>query len=273
MASARRGRWALCAALLAAACGPAAGPAYEAPTPRAYPTRRLILPSGLEIVVDQDDTLPAIGVVWTVRAGAVQDPPDRAGLAHAVEHLAFRASDAKGVSLLDRLYRLGAVDVNAVTSHDDTTYHAFIHREAARDLLALEIASLAAPLANVTEAVFAQEMGIVREELAYRDLGGGSQLAHEALFKSVFPAKHPYTRPVGGTRASWTGRHRTSTARRRICARASRAPNTAPAPSSCARSGTATLTGPRARSRTSGASRRRTSRPGCGACATRATGR
>src|SRR5438105_13913383 len=63
----------------------------------AFPTRRHTLPSGLRVVIEDDPSASIVGAVCVVEAGAIDDPPDRYGLAHAVEHLVFATPDAPGV--------------------------------------------------------------------------------------------------------------------------------------------------------------------------------
>ena len=167
--------------------------------------RQSILPSGLTVFVEDDSTLPVAGVVWTVRCGAARDPVGREGLAHAVEHLLFRAPATAGLTRYDSLLRLGAADLNGETSFDQTRYHAFVPQVAASELLAIWAAAMADPLAGVDEATFALEMGVVREELSYHDLPCEQERAREALARAVFPARHPYARPIGGTPASLAG--------------------------------------------------------------------
>ena len=78
-ASVRRGRGgALVRACLAVlACWPARGPVAAAPL-----AHREVLPNGIVLLVAERPAVPIVAVRILMRAGAVYDPPDRAGLAN-----------------------------------------------------------------------------------------------------------------------------------------------------------------------------------------------
>ncbi|MFP2957109.1 insulinase family protein [Myxococcus sp. 1LA] len=62
----------------------------------AFPLRDFRFPSGLRVVVEQDARSPVVAVVAMVGAGGSSDPGGKEGLAHVVEHLAFRSRHAGG---------------------------------------------------------------------------------------------------------------------------------------------------------------------------------
>src|SRR5262249_25200156 len=99
-------------------CSRTAASAYVRPPVHEYPTRTVTLPRGLEVTFEKDSTLPVVGVSWAVRVGSVADPSEREGLAHLVEHLAFRAPDEKGFSNFEHLKRMGAAYVNGATTFE-----------------------------------------------------------------------------------------------------------------------------------------------------------
>ena len=49
------------------------------------------LADGMRIIVEEDHASPLVGVFTVVGVGSSGDPDGRAGLAHLIEHLAFRA--------------------------------------------------------------------------------------------------------------------------------------------------------------------------------------
>jgi hypothetical protein len=89
------------AALVGVTCGTAGTP----PPLHLLPVKEHTLPSGLRVVIEQDETSGVAGVVLTVDVGSVDDPPGKHGLAHTLEHLVFRAPDANGDSMFSRLVR------------------------------------------------------------------------------------------------------------------------------------------------------------------------
>src|SRR5215831_15020367 len=88
----------------------------------ALPVRVLATPSGLRVIAEQDRSAPRAVVVVVVDTGAADDPPGQEGLAHLVEHLAFRARLDGKHPYTDLLDLAGAGTWNASTTHDLTTY-------------------------------------------------------------------------------------------------------------------------------------------------------
>src|SRR5262249_26480177 len=104
-----------------------------------FQVRPLATPSGLQIILERDPTAPLIAVALVVDTGSAADPPGREGLAHLVEHLAFRARTDGQHSHTDLLDVVGAGAWNAFTTPDMTLYYALASADAAADLIALEV--------------------------------------------------------------------------------------------------------------------------------------
>jgi zinc protease len=154
----------------------------------AFPVRTYTLPSGMRLVVEQDDGSKLVGVAWTIDVGDADDPPGRSGLAHLVEHLLFRLPDASGVSTWRRLIDLGASS-NAMTSVDLTTAYGFVPRAALDELVAIFFERMSEPAHGLDEAALQKERRVVDEELALREGSPGLRLAVEALAgRPVIPA-------------------------------------------------------------------------------------
>jgi zinc protease len=169
-----------------------------------FPLRDFRLPSGLRVVVEEDRRSPVVAVVAVVGVGGSHDPVGKEGLAHVVEHLAFRARHSGGPSVWTRLEQVGAGRFNAFTSLDHTAYETLVPREALPALLKLEAQRLAAPLAGVTEQVFSVEREVVRNELRQRNETGFIGQIFHWVQETSFPAGHPYARPVIGSHDSLT---------------------------------------------------------------------
>jgi zinc protease len=167
-----------------------------------FPLRDFRMASGLRVVVEEDRRAPLVAVVALVGSGGTSDPASKEGLAHVVEHLVFRARHEGGTSVWTRLEQVGAGQFNAFTSLDHTAYQTLVPRESLAELLKMEGQRLAAPLAGVTEEVFAVEREVVRNELRQRNETGFFGQVFQWVQAASFPAEHPYARPIIGTHES-----------------------------------------------------------------------
>lgn len=85
------------------------------------------LPNGLRYAILRNTT-PSDGVAMRLRfgSGAIQESDEQQGLAHFLEHMAFRGSrnvaDGEVVKILERHGLRFGPDTNAFTAHDQTVY-------------------------------------------------------------------------------------------------------------------------------------------------------
>jgi zinc protease len=188
---------ALAAAVLALSLPPAA--AREQPTGKAIKHEGYFAtyPTGMRLVVTELPGAPrtSVGVSWL--AGSMDDPLGQEGLAHLVEHLAFRCRVAGG-TVWQRLQGDGLL-FNAVTTHDATVYFETGRSEQLRRLLSVEIERMKDPLAGVTQADVDTEKEVVVSELRERRQTAPERDAYEALEARLYGTGHPYARSTVGT--------------------------------------------------------------------------
>jgi len=186
----RRQGFALALAVLAGAaqCGTTGQP----PPAHAFPVQEFTLPSGLKVVIEQDDVSSIAGIVVVVDAGSVDDPAGAHGMAHVLEHLVFRVRDGSGDSLQRRLIRLGAASFNATTGVERTTYYAFGPRQTLDEMVALVLDRLADPLRGAKEADVAKETSITAEEMRKREGAAGYEFLMPALLQAGDPVGRAY---------------------------------------------------------------------------------
>ena len=119
-----------------------AAPAHADPAPQREPARWAqdvlgraadpdvrfgTLPNGLRYAIMRNTT-PADGVAMRMRigSGSLKERDEEQGLAHYLEHMAFRGSrniaDGEVVKMLERQGLRFGPDTNAFTSHDETVY-------------------------------------------------------------------------------------------------------------------------------------------------------
>jgi zinc protease len=165
----------------------------------ALPLRSFAFASGLRVIVEKDTRTPLAGVFVVVGSGASSDPVGKEGLAHYVEHLAFESRPFGKETFSELFDKAGTVQRNASTNWDATTYYEIGPASALPEMLRTEAIRMVAPVSDITDSSRAVELDVVRNELRERNETGfiGDVLAR--MQAQLFPAGHPYARPVGGS--------------------------------------------------------------------------
>ncbi|MCE9570695.1 MAG: insulinase family protein [Rhodocyclales bacterium] len=153
------------------------------------------LANGLRVIVKEDRRAPtAVHMVW-YRAGSMDEKDGTSGVAHALEHLMFKATrNLRPGEFNRRVAEAGGRD-NAFTSRDYTAYFQIVPKGALPEMMKLEADRMANLKLDATE--FASEIKVVMEERRLRTDDNPQALVHEALNSAMFQA-HPYRRPIIG---------------------------------------------------------------------------
>ena len=126
------------------------------------------LPNGLRVATERMDHLQSVAISVYVRAGSRDEQDAEHGLAHLLEHMAFKGTrnrTARGIA--EEIENVGG-EINAATSHESTTYYARVLKD---DMpLAVDILSdiLLEPLIDPNELereqhVILQEIGAAHD--------------------------------------------------------------------------------------------------------------
>jgi zinc protease len=151
--------------------------------------------NGLTLHVAPEHPAPVAAIQAWVGAGAADEAPQQAGIAHLLEHMLFKGSADYGLGEMVRAIERAGGEINAWTALDHTVYHAVVgaaHLDTAIDALG---DTLTAPRVDPEE--LAREREVVLEEIRQ-----GSDDPARAVAQSLFAtayAAHPYRRPVIGT--------------------------------------------------------------------------
>ena len=109
-------------ALAAATPVPSLPPRVVAPTDTAV-FRRFVLDNGLRVLLVSDPKFNKSGASLVVNVGQIDDPADREGLAHFLEHMLFLGTEKfPDVSEFDRYMNQNGGSNNAYTASDHTNY-------------------------------------------------------------------------------------------------------------------------------------------------------
>ncbi|MFL5359752.1 MAG: M16 family metallopeptidase, partial [Myxococcales bacterium] len=166
------------------------------------PLRTFAFPSGLRVVVEKDTRTPLAGVFVVVGSGSSSDPKGKEGLAHYVEHLAFQSRPFGKESFRDMLEAAGAIQWNASTDFDATTYFEIGPAAALPQLLRTEAVRMVIPVSDIADSARAIELDVVRNELRERNETGFNGEVFPRLQSALFPPGHPNASPTGGTQQS-----------------------------------------------------------------------
>jgi zinc protease len=174
--------------LLVTASGALAAPAVH----------REVLPNGIVLLVAERPAIPIVAVRVYVRAGAVDEPADRAGLANLTGALLTRGTGKRTGPEIDSAIEFVGGRLDAGAGRDGmVAWLAVLKRDLplGLDLLGEIVLSPSFPEAELTRKVAEIQAGLQRMEQ------NPGAVASRELAKLVFPG-HPYGTPVEGTRES-----------------------------------------------------------------------
>ncbi len=153
------------------------------------------LTNGLEVVVIPDHRAPVVTHMVWYRNGAADDPVGKSGIAHFLEHLMFKGTEAhpKG-AFSEYIAGVGGVE-NAFTGPDFTAYFQQVAKEHLKTCMEFEADRMTGLV--LTDDVVAPERDVVLEERRMHcDTDPGAQLG-EAVQATLF-THHPYGVPIIG---------------------------------------------------------------------------
>jgi insulysin len=164
--------------------------------------RRLVLPNGMKVILLSDPALNKSSAAVAVGAGSLQDPPNRFGLAHFLEHMLFLGTEKYPDEAEYSKYLTGNGGYsNAYTQQDHTNYHFEIRHEAFEGALDRFSQFFIAPLFDprFTE----REMNAVNSEFQKNSENDAWRL--NQLESEFYRAGHPLKNFAIGNRATLAG--------------------------------------------------------------------
>jgi zinc protease len=153
------------------------------------------LKNGLKLIVQEDHRAPVVvSQVW-YRAGSLDEVNGKTGVAHVLEHMMFKGTPSVPAGQFSRQVAAAGGKENAFTSKDYTCY--FQQLEKSRLPLSFRLEADRMANLQITDAEFAKEIEVVKEERRWRTEDKPQSRVSEQFDSSVFRA-HPYGRPVVG---------------------------------------------------------------------------
>jgi len=146
------------------------------------------LDNGLTVILLEDRNFPVVSVQSLYRIGARNETTGQTGLAHFLEHMAFRASESfPGTGVVSEIYALGG-EWHGYTWLDQTTYFATLPKQNLDTLLRIEAERMYRLTINASD--MEAERGAVLAEMHGYENDPITILFDTVLFTSFLG--HPY---------------------------------------------------------------------------------
>jgi len=152
------------------------------------------LANGLDLLVVEEHSFPSVSVQVLYRSGGRNEPAGQSGIAHFLEHMAFRATENfPDTDVVSQIYAVGG-EWHGYTWIDQTTYYATVPSEQLDLLLRIEADRMQRLL--IEPRWIEPEKGAVLAEMhGYQN--DPEEVLHDALVFAAFQG-HPYRNNVIG---------------------------------------------------------------------------
>ncbi|MFG1473487.1 M16 family metallopeptidase [Xanthobacter agilis] len=153
------------------------------------------LDNGLQVMVIPDHRTPVVTHMVWYKVGSADEQPGKSGIAHFLEHLMFKGTDAHPQGEFSaEVARLGGQE-NAFTSQDYTAYFQRVAREHLEKVMGFEADRMTG--LKLSDEVVLPERDVVLEERRMRtDNEPGARLGE--ILQATTYVNHPYQHPIIG---------------------------------------------------------------------------
>jgi predicted Zn-dependent peptidase len=150
------------------------------------------LDSGERLITERVPTVRSASLGFWIAAGSRDEPAEKAGVSHFIEHLLFKGTRAYDAQRIAEIFDEMGGELNAATSREHTVVYARVpdrHLEDALDVMADMVFSPAFADIDAEREVVLEEIAMVED--------APQDLVHDLLSEAVF-AGHALGRPVIG---------------------------------------------------------------------------
>jgi predicted Zn-dependent peptidase len=170
--------------------------AGDGPNPQIHTEHidKSVLPNGVRVVTEHMPTSRSVSIGFWVGVGARDEPVERAGASHFLEHLLFKGTDQRSARQIAESVDAVGGEMNAFTAKEHTAYYLRLPEQEFAFGLELLVDVMSAPAFRPHE-VDAERHVILEEILMSHD--EPDDRVYTALFEALFP-DHPLGREVLG---------------------------------------------------------------------------
>src|SRR5262245_45875108 len=157
--------------------------------------QKLLLDNGVTVLIDRMQDVRSFALGFFVRAGSQDEPPEKQGVSHFLEHVLFKRTRRRStVEIAREIDRLGG-DVDAFTTKEYTGF--YVHTLDSRFSEALDLMGDVVLSPAFDSVDIEVERGVILDEIREAN-DNPDDVAHE-LFVSSFWKSHPLGAPILGT--------------------------------------------------------------------------
>ncbi len=162
--------------------------------------RMTTLPSGLVVISERLPHVRSVALGVSFLNGGRDDPPDKSGIAHLIEHMVFRGTPDKDVIAINIAAESHGAELNAFTDKETTCFYGRFPGDQFGPVVALMAETVSGPAFRDEE--LAKEKEVVSEEIRTSQEDPDS-LAMNLLFRALY-GDHGMGRQIVGTLDSVT---------------------------------------------------------------------
>ncbi len=152
------------------------------------------LANGLTVIMLEDHTFPLVSVQMLYKSGSAAEVNGKTGLAHFMEHLAFRgSSNFQNEKATELIYDAGG-EWHGYTAMDQTTYFATMPRDGLDLLLKIEADRMARTLID-PQSIEVEKGAVITELHSYEN--DPASVLQDAVTRTAIQ-EHPYGSPMVG---------------------------------------------------------------------------
>jgi predicted Zn-dependent peptidase len=156
---------------------------------------RIVLPSGLTILIETLPYVRSVAFGYYLRSGSAVESEEHGGASHFLEHLVFKGTANRTTAEIAHVIDILGGDVDAFTGKEYTSFYAHVLDEQLDTALDLLTDIVVAP--RFTESDLESERSVILEEIKMVE-DTPDDLVHEIFVTSFWP-DHPLGRPILGT--------------------------------------------------------------------------